>query len=187
MYLTIPGYLMHGTNKPYGVGMRVSHGCIRLYPEDIANLFPQVPVGTKVRIINQPFKAGWLAGKNHSPFLVPADLSRPAAVDQLLKVAASVGVPALESKETRDPVKLAAEGLRDARKRGFDVVAEEIRKLAGRTTEATGEIAAMIGEVQADTLEVATAISESTELAGSAQESIAEIVAGIQAVQAYQG
>lgn len=63
MYLTMPGYLMHGTNKPYGVGMRVSHGCIRLYPEDIANLFPQVPVGTKVRIINQPFKAGWLGGK----------------------------------------------------------------------------------------------------------------------------
>ncbi len=63
MYLSIPGYLMHGTNKPYGVGMRVSHGCMRLYPEDIANLFPQVQVGTKVRIINQPFKAGWLGGK----------------------------------------------------------------------------------------------------------------------------
>jgi L,D-transpeptidase ErfK/SrfK len=63
LYLSIPGYLLHGTSRPYGVGMRVSHGCIRLYPEDIANLFPQVPVGTKVRIINQPYKAGWRDGQ----------------------------------------------------------------------------------------------------------------------------
>ncbi len=63
LYLSIPGYLLHGTNRPYGVGMRVSHGCIRLYPEDIAKLFPQVPVGTKVRIINQPYKAGWRGEK----------------------------------------------------------------------------------------------------------------------------
>jgi L,D-transpeptidase ErfK/SrfK len=59
IYLSIPGYLLHGTSRPYGVGMRVSHGCIRLYPEDIARLFPQVSVGTKVRIINQPYKVGW--------------------------------------------------------------------------------------------------------------------------------
>ena len=63
MYLGIKGYLMHGTNKPYGVGMRVSHGCIRLYPEDIEELFQQVPIGTPVRIINQPYKAGWLNGE----------------------------------------------------------------------------------------------------------------------------
>jgi len=58
--LGMPSYLIHGTDKPYGVGMRVSHGCIRLYPEDIKALFPQVKVGTPVRIINQPYKAGWL-------------------------------------------------------------------------------------------------------------------------------
>jgi L,D-transpeptidase ErfK/SrfK len=63
LYLSIPGYLLHGTNKPYGVGMRVSHGCMRLYPEDIAELFPQVPVGTSIRIINQPFKVGWLGDR----------------------------------------------------------------------------------------------------------------------------
>jgi L,D-transpeptidase ErfK/SrfK len=63
MYLGIKGYLMHGTNKPYGVGMRVSHGCIRLYPEDIEKLFAEVPIGTQVRIINQPYKAGWHNGK----------------------------------------------------------------------------------------------------------------------------
>ena len=55
-------YLIHGTNKPYGVGMRVSHGCIRLYPEDIADLFQRVQVGTPVNIINQPYKIGELDG-----------------------------------------------------------------------------------------------------------------------------
>ncbi len=60
--LGLPGYLIHGTNRPYGVGMRVSHGCIRLYPEDIETLFQQVPVGTPVRIIDLPHKAGWLNG-----------------------------------------------------------------------------------------------------------------------------
>lgn len=59
MRLSIPGYLIHGTNKPFGVGMRVSHGCIRLYPEDIESLFGQIPPGTSVRIINEPYKAGW--------------------------------------------------------------------------------------------------------------------------------
>jgi len=57
--LALPGYLMHGTNKPYGVGMRVSHGCIRLYPEDIAQLFDKVPIGTPVTIVNQPYLLGW--------------------------------------------------------------------------------------------------------------------------------
>jgi L,D-transpeptidase ErfK/SrfK len=54
MNLGWPSYLMHGTNKPAGVGMRASHGCIRLYPEDIATLFPQLPVGTRVTVVNQP-------------------------------------------------------------------------------------------------------------------------------------
>jgi L,D-transpeptidase ErfK/SrfK len=62
MRLGWPSYLVHGTNKPYGVGMRVSHGCIRLYPEDIAQLFADVPVGTGVTVVNQPYLLGWQAG-----------------------------------------------------------------------------------------------------------------------------
>lgn len=58
MRLGRPDYLIHGTNKPYGLGMRVSHGCIRLYPEDIESLFSQVPLKTSVNIINQPYKIG---------------------------------------------------------------------------------------------------------------------------------
>lgn len=59
LQLALPGYLIHGTNKPAGVGMRVSHGCIRLFPEDIKSLFAMVERGTSVRIVNQPLKLGW--------------------------------------------------------------------------------------------------------------------------------
>ena len=59
MRLGLPGYLIHGTNRPAGVGMRVTHGCIRLFPEDIGFLFGQVDLNTPVRIINEPVKIGW--------------------------------------------------------------------------------------------------------------------------------
>lgn len=60
LYLGLPGYLIHSTNKPFGVGMRVTHGCIRMYPENIEELFAIIPVGTPVYIVNQPIKLGWL-------------------------------------------------------------------------------------------------------------------------------
>lgn len=53
-----PGIYIHGTNRPWGVGMRTSHGCIHLYPEDAAELFPLVQVGTPVRVINESLIAG---------------------------------------------------------------------------------------------------------------------------------
>jgi len=59
MRLGLPGYLIHGTNRPDGVGMRVTHGCIRMFPEDIDYLFGRVDVSTAVRIINEPVKIGW--------------------------------------------------------------------------------------------------------------------------------
>ncbi|KAB8307487.1 L,D-transpeptidase [Erwinia endophytica] len=49
-------YLIHGTNADFGIGMRVSSGCIRLRPDDIAALFNRVPAGTRVQVINQPLK-----------------------------------------------------------------------------------------------------------------------------------
>ena len=61
--LAWPEYLIHGTNKPYGVGLRSSHGCIRLYPEDIEKLYEAVPLGTQVRVVNQPFLFGWHYGR----------------------------------------------------------------------------------------------------------------------------
>lgn len=63
MRLSLPNYLIHGTNRPQGVGRRVSAGCIRMYPKDIASLFQMVATGTPVTIVNEPFKAGWLNGQ----------------------------------------------------------------------------------------------------------------------------
>ena len=62
MKLGLPGYYIHGTDigKIDGIGMRVTHGCVRLYPKDISRIFAEVPVGTSVRIVNQPFKIGRL-------------------------------------------------------------------------------------------------------------------------------
>lgn len=57
--LDLPSYLIHGTNRPEGVGMRVSRGCIRMYPEDIKSLYERLPGNTRVNLIDAPFKAGW--------------------------------------------------------------------------------------------------------------------------------
>jgi len=56
-------YLIHGTNNPIAVGLAVTHGCIRMYPDDVAALFPMIPVGTPVRLINEPVKVAWVDGE----------------------------------------------------------------------------------------------------------------------------
>jgi L,D-transpeptidase ErfK/SrfK len=60
--LTLPMYGIHGTNIPWGVGMQVSHGCVRLYPEDIERLFPLVPIGAPGEFAYQPVKVGIRGG-----------------------------------------------------------------------------------------------------------------------------
>jgi L,D-transpeptidase ErfK/SrfK len=62
LYLGIPAYLIHGTNREYGIGMQVTHGCMRMYPEDIEHLYNTVKIGTPLRIVNQPYKVGWSEG-----------------------------------------------------------------------------------------------------------------------------
>jgi L,D-transpeptidase ErfK/SrfK len=62
LQLSANGYGIHGTNRPYGIGRRVSHGCIRLYPEDIEKLHAMTKIGTPVRIINEPVKIGKQGG-----------------------------------------------------------------------------------------------------------------------------
>jgi L,D-transpeptidase ErfK/SrfK len=62
LYLGARSYLIHGTNREFGIGMRVTHGCIRLYPEDIQYLYETVKIGTQVHIVNQPYKVGWSDG-----------------------------------------------------------------------------------------------------------------------------
>lgn len=77
--LDMPGYLIHGTNQPAGVGMRVSHGCVRLYPENIEFLYELVGVGEQVTIINEPYLLGRRDGEwyfeSHAP--LADDLTEP--------------------------------------------------------------------------------------------------------------
>ena len=85
IYLGLPTYLIHGTNRPYSIGMRVSFGCVRLYPEDIVELYDLVALGTPVRLVDQRVKAGWLGDELYlevhpSPDL-PQDVARPSMTD----------------------------------------------------------------------------------------------------------
>jgi len=73
--LSMPGILLHGSNRPGGVGVRSSHGCIRMLPEDIESLYHTVPIGTSVRVIHEPYKVGWHNNKlyleAHQPLSEP--------------------------------------------------------------------------------------------------------------------
>lgn len=135
MKLGIPGYLIHGTgiDKEFGIGMRVTHGCVRMYPEDIAQLFPLVPVGAPVHITNEPVKIGWHAQglyiEVHPPLeednmgyeqllAMAMDLlqkkfsksSAPTLDPQALKAALQTpsGVPVLISKPAQAPAETEA-------------------------------------------------------------------------------
>lgn len=82
MRLAIPGgsYLIHGTNKPAGIGMQVTHGCMRLYPEHIEELFKMVAVDTPVRLVNQPHKVGWSDGHLYVEVHPPLEATNSAVI-----------------------------------------------------------------------------------------------------------
>lgn len=96
IYLDWPGYLIHGTNRPSGVGRRISHGCLRMYAADIAALFQRVDVGTSVTVLQQQAKLGWSGGA-----LYLEVHPRPAAADRL---AAGEALPPLTDWELADIV-----------------------------------------------------------------------------------
>ncbi len=107
--LGIPGYLLHSTNKPQGVGMQVSHGCMRLYPKDIEQMFPIVGVGTQVNIINQPVKIGWSNGQLYvesHPNLEGEETSYQQRLDIALNL--------IEKASVSRPVSVNGEALRTA-------------------------------------------------------------------------
>lgn len=109
--LGIPGYLIHGTNRPAGVGMRVSHGCVRMFPEDVEFLFDRIRVNTAVRIINVPIKIGWdgemLVAEVHPLLEVPQRLPEETA-EQIEQLDADVELPDIESV-SKDPLTYATE------------------------------------------------------------------------------
>lgn len=109
--LGLPGYLIHGTNRPAGVGMRVSHGCVRMFPEDIEFLFEQIRVNTLVRIINEPVKIGWegdaLVAEIH-PLLESAQPLVGESLEQLERLDADTELPAPDPG-AKDPLTYVTE------------------------------------------------------------------------------
>lgn len=98
---------IHGTNNPMAIGMAVTHGCVRLYPEDIAALFHAVPVGTRVTIVNQPILAtlqdGRLYLSIHPPLHsqnVPATPDY-AAISRVIDQAIGTATVAIDWKRVR--------------------------------------------------------------------------------------
>lgn len=78
-----PTYLIHGTNRPEGVGARVSAGCIRMLPEDIEGLYQLVKVGTPVRVVNAPYKLGWQDGHWYLEVHKPLKAEKEPLIDQI--------------------------------------------------------------------------------------------------------
>lgn len=109
--LGIPGYLIHGTNRPAGVGMRVSHGCIRMFPEDVEFLFDRIKVKTAVRIVDVPVKIGWdgesLVAEVHRLLEVPQRLPEET-VEHIESLDADVELPDVEVL-SKDPLTLVTE------------------------------------------------------------------------------
>ena len=100
LYLGFPQYLIHGTNKPFSIGMRVSHGCVRMYPEHIVELFELVEPGTPVTLVHQGVKAGWAGDELyievHPEVGVPEEEARPSmteVVSSLISATPAAGIP----------------------------------------------------------------------------------------------
>ncbi|MFM7785246.1 MAG: L,D-transpeptidase family protein [Gammaproteobacteria bacterium] len=98
--LATPGYLIHGSNKELGVGMRVSHGCMRMYNHDVTALAATVAPGTAVRIINSPVKVGWKAGQMYVEVHDSLEESRAVHVSE----AAVADAIHIANRITRSPV-----------------------------------------------------------------------------------
>ena len=101
LYLGWKGYAIHGTNKPYSIGRRDSHGCIRMYPEDIATLFKLAGTGTPVTVVDEQVKTGWSAGELYLEIH-----ASQADADSL----ETVGVPATTGAINADPFVIEAAG-----------------------------------------------------------------------------
>jgi L,D-transpeptidase ErfK/SrfK len=131
LQLDMPGYLIHGTNQPYGVGMRVSHGCVRLYPENIETLYEQVDRGTPVTIVNQPLLYGRRAGEFYleaHPMLAEDERDPAALIDELMERARQESGAFAEEHERVNARRAAA----DARGVPIRVLSRDDNELARR-------------------------------------------------------
>ncbi|GAA0566287.1 L,D-transpeptidase family protein [Halomonas salifodinae] len=104
--LEIPGYLIHGTNRPDGIGMRASRGCIRMFPEDVEALFRSVPVDTPVHLIDQPFKAAWQDGTLYAQSFATPEVEEQA-LSHRLEALATLETLKAEAEVTIDYAQLS--------------------------------------------------------------------------------
>jgi L,D-transpeptidase ErfK/SrfK len=93
-------FLIHGTNKPTGIGLDVTHGCIRMFPEDIEHFFKEVPVGTSVLIVDQPYKMAWSKDRLYMEVHKSADMDEHAWREGLTNVT-KMFVSATRDREVR--------------------------------------------------------------------------------------
>jgi L,D-transpeptidase ErfK/SrfK len=133
LYLGWPSYLIHGTNEPRGVGRHSSRGCIRLYPEDIAELYSKVDVGTPVRVVNEPVKLGWIAGELYLE--VNPDPDQSLELDETGKIVAPKPAKGLRELITRIAGK-------EARRVDWPLVEKAGKKRNGVPTRITVPVAA---------------------------------------------
>jgi L,D-transpeptidase ErfK/SrfK len=132
LYLGWPTYLIHGTNQPYGVGRRVSRGCIRLYPEDIERLFKMVPEGTPVTVLAQPVKLGWRGGNLYievNPSL--------AQVDQIEEKGFAEPDPV---PELADPDRILAAAGDDIWRLDWNAISQALERRQGIPIRITGDV-----------------------------------------------
>lgn len=156
MRLSMPSYLIHGTNRPAGIGMRVTHGCIRMFPEDIEWLFPQIPVDTPVRIVNQPYKLGWL---NDDLYLeVHPQLEESTASEEVMDgediVAAEADEEVVESNaagnESSELTEFMELYVRVTRERSAEVDWERISEVFGERLGIAVKVGVAVPEVIAE-------------------------------------
>jgi L,D-transpeptidase ErfK/SrfK len=142
LQLDMPGYLIHGTNKPYGVGMRVSHGCVRLYPENIELLYSMIDIGETVRIINEPFLAGRHDGELFLESHAPLEEDPVSPDEHLEKIFAAQG------NESGAFVDVKEQG--HARAVASDALGVPVRVLLGDTYEVYGRARVVKNTVEPD-------------------------------------
>lgn len=119
LYLGWAGYAIHGTNKPDSIGRRDSHGCIRLYPEDIEWLYRHVAPGTRVTVVDQPAKLTW---SGDELYLEVHPMQSDADPIEL------TGQPASTEGIDADNLVLAAAGSQAARLDWYGIHLAEIRR-----------------------------------------------------------
>lgn len=120
-YLGWPSYLIHDTNQPYSVGRQASHGCVHLYPADIKQLYPRIPVGTKVTAVYQQAKIGW----QNDELLLEVHPSREQA-DQIEDHGSFTPAPLPDVAD-----RLVAAAGEQAKRIDWDLVARAVRERRG--------------------------------------------------------